>query len=119
MRVGLLVVGAPGHAYPMSTLARRLKARGRDVVLISIPYAEPLVRAAELPFVPYCEKEYPAGSVREIFNRLSKLQGQEAVEFTSRAVANTVQAAFRDLPQTLRETRADAVVFDVVQLALG
>jgi MGT family glycosyltransferase len=103
----------------MSTLARRLKARGRDVVLISIPDAEPLVRAAELPFVPYCEKEYPAGSVREIFNRLSKLQGQEAVEFTSRAVANTVQAAFRDLPKTLRETRADAVVFDVVQLALG
>ena len=80
MRVAFVVVSAPGHAYPMSTLARRLKARGRDVVLISIPDAEPLVRAAELPFVPYCEKEYPAGSVREIFNRLSKLQGQEALE---------------------------------------
>ena len=79
MRVAFLTASAPGHGYPMTTLARRLKARGRDVVSIGFPSAEPLVRAAELPFVPIGEKEYPAGSDREILNQLSKLQGQEAL----------------------------------------
>jgi len=79
MKVTFLTFPVPGHAYPMSSLARRLKSRGHDVVAIGTPDAAPLLRAAELPFVPYCEKEYPAGSDRTIVNQLSKLQGQEAL----------------------------------------
>jgi zeaxanthin glucosyltransferase len=52
MSVAFLTSSAPGHGYPMTTLARRLKGRGHDVVSIGFPSAEPLVRAAELPFVP-------------------------------------------------------------------
>jgi UDP:flavonoid glycosyltransferase YjiC (YdhE family) len=40
---------------PMTTLARKLKNRGHDVVFISVPDTEPFVRAAQLPFIPYCE----------------------------------------------------------------
>ncbi len=103
----------------MSTLARRLVARGHDVVFISVPDAEPLVRSTQLPFVPYCEKEYPIGSTRQILNQLSKLEGQEALAFTNRAVADTLDAAFKDLAQTLCKTRTDAVVLDTVQTPLG
>ena len=46
MRVAFLVATAPGHGYPMTALARRVKARGHDVVSIGFPSAEPLVRAA-------------------------------------------------------------------------
>jgi zeaxanthin glucosyltransferase len=79
MRVAFLMPHVPGHAYPMSSLARRLKSRGHDVVSIGIPDAAPFVRAAEIPFVRYCEKEYPAGSLREKRARANRLQGQEAL----------------------------------------
>ena len=119
MKVTFLTFPVPGHAYPMSSLARRLKSRGHDVVAIGTPDAAPLLRAAELPFVPYCEKEYPAGSDRTIVNQLSKLQGQEALEFTHRAVADILQASFDNLPRALGETGVDALVIDGVLVELG
>ncbi len=103
----------------MTTLARRLKRRGHDVVSVGFSDAEPLVRAAELPFVPIGEKEYPAGSDRTIVNQLSKLQGQEALEFTHRTIAEILQAAFDDFPRALREAGADALVIDGVLIELG
>jgi len=103
----------------MTTLARRLKRRGHDVVSVGFSDAEPLVRAAELPFVPIGEKEYPAGSNRTIVNQLSKLQGQEALEFTHRALAEALQAIFDHLPRALRETGVDALVIDGVLIELG
>jgi zeaxanthin glucosyltransferase len=119
MRVAFLTASAPGHGYPMTTLARRFKRGGHDVVSVGFSDAEPLVRAAELPFVPFCEKEYPAGSNRETLSQLSKLQGQEALEFTHRALADILQAIFDHLPRALRETGADALVLDGVLIELG
>jgi zeaxanthin glucosyltransferase len=119
MKVAFLTFPVPGHAYPMSSLARRLKSRGHDVVAIGTPDAAPLLRAAELPFVPYCEKEYPAGSDRERYIQLSRLQGQEALEFTHRTIAEILQAAFDDFPRALREAGADALVLDGVMVELG
>ena len=43
----------------MTTLARKLKARGHDVVFLSMPDTERFVRAAELPFIPFCENDFP------------------------------------------------------------
>jgi zeaxanthin glucosyltransferase len=119
MRVAFLTFPVPGHAYPMSSLARRLKSRGHDVVAIGTPDAAPVFHAAELPFVPFCEKEYPAGSDRERYDQLSKLQGQAALEFTHRTVAEILQAEFDRLPQALRETGVDALVIDGVKVELG
>jgi len=119
MRVAFLTASGPGHGYPMTTLARRLKRRGHDVVSVGFSDAEPLVRAAELPFVPIGEKEYPAGSGRELLNQMSKLQGQEALEFTHRAVADILQASFDNLPRALGETGVDALVIDGVLVELG
>ncbi len=71
MRIAFLGVRVPGHLNPMTALARKLKARGHDVVFISILDTEPYVRAAQLPFIPYCEKEFPLGSVRQTTDQLS------------------------------------------------
>jgi zeaxanthin glucosyltransferase len=65
MRIAFLGVRVLGHLNPMTTLARKLKARGHDVVFISVLDSEPYVRAAQLPFIPYCEKELPLGLVRQ------------------------------------------------------
>jgi zeaxanthin glucosyltransferase len=79
MKVAFSGVRVPGHLNPMTTLARKLKARGHDVVFISVLDTEPYVRAAQLPFIPYCEKELPLGLVRQEAEQLSKLQGQAAL----------------------------------------
>jgi hypothetical protein len=78
-----------------TTLARKLQARGHDVVFISVLDTEPYVRAAQLPFIPYCEKEIPMGSVRQTTDQLSKLQGQAALEFSIRSVASGLESSFK------------------------
>jgi zeaxanthin glucosyltransferase len=39
----------------MTALARKLQSRGHDVVFIGVPDIEPVVRAANLDFAPFCE----------------------------------------------------------------
>jgi zeaxanthin glucosyltransferase len=51
MKIAFLGVRVPGHLNPMTTLARKLKTRGHDVVFLSMPDTERFVRAAELPFI--------------------------------------------------------------------
>jgi len=119
MRIAFLGVRVPGHLNPMTTLARKLKVRGHDVVFISVLDSEPYVRAAQLPFIPYCEKEMPLGLVRQEAEQLSKLQGQAALEFTIRVVASGLETFFKNLPQTLLEARVDALVLDQVDTGLG
>jgi zeaxanthin glucosyltransferase len=65
MRIAFLGVRVPGNLNPMTTLARKLKARGHDVAFISVLDTEPYVRAARLPFIPYCKKEFSLGSIRQ------------------------------------------------------
>jgi zeaxanthin glucosyltransferase len=112
MRIAFVAVSAPGHLNPTTALARKLQARGHDVVLTSLPDAEPYANAAGLPFVPFGEEDYPAGTLPKIAAELSKLKGQDALEFTLRAGAKILLATFADLPRSLRETRADALVID-------
>jgi zeaxanthin glucosyltransferase len=63
MKVGFVSMPVTGHLDPMTALARKLQSRGNEVVFIGLPDAEPIVRAANLNFVSFCEKEYPVGSV--------------------------------------------------------
>jgi hypothetical protein len=119
MKIAFLGVRVPGHLNPMTTLARKLKARGHDVVFLSMPDTERFVRAAELPFIPFCENDFPVGSLAKSMAALSKLQGQAALEMAIKSVANTMESAFRNLPRTLRDTNVDALVLDESQRGLG
>jgi len=67
----------------MTALARRLQARGHDVVFFGVPDVEPFARAAGLTFVSFCENEYPAGAVAEIFKPVANLHGIDVVTYTS------------------------------------
>jgi zeaxanthin glucosyltransferase len=119
MRIAFTTFAAPGHINPTTTLARKLKARGHDVVFIGISDTEPFVQAAQLPFIPYAEEDYPAGKSRAIFDELGKLQGQAALEFTMKAIEDSSRCSFNSLPQALREARVDALVLDQAQFGLG
>src|SRR5258708_13994684 len=119
MKIAFLGVRVPGHLNPMTTLARKLKALGHGVVFLSVPDTEPFVRAAELPFIPFCENDFPVGSLAKSVAALSKLQGQAALEMAIKSVANTMESAFRNLPRTLRDTNVYPLALDESQRDLG
>jgi MGT family glycosyltransferase len=119
MKIAFLGVRVPGHLNPMTALARKLKARGHDVAFISVLDTEPFVTAAGLPFIPHCEEDLPRGSLRQMTDQLSQMQGQEALQFAIRSVANGLNSAFRNLPRTLLDARVDALVLDQVDYGLG
>ncbi len=84
MKIGFLSLPLAGHLNPMTALARKLQSRGHEVVFIGVPDIEPVVRAADLDFVPFCENEYPPGSIAKAWGGVAKLQGLDVVRYTAR-----------------------------------
>jgi len=78
MKIGFVSMPLAGHLNPMTALARQLQARGHEIAFIGVPDVEPFARAADLEFIPYCEEEYPAGSIARLYAPISKLHGLEA-----------------------------------------
>jgi len=115
MKVGFVSVPVTGHLNPMTALARKLQSRGNEVVFIGLPDAEPIVRAANLDFVPFCEKDYPVGSVAKGYAPLAKLHGLDVVEHSAREMhPGRCKSALEHLPEKLAETGVEALVIDAV-----
>jgi UDP:flavonoid glycosyltransferase YjiC (YdhE family) len=115
MKIAFVALSAPGHLNPTTALARQLQSRNHDVVVISLPDAEPYIRAAGLAFLPYCENVYSADSSNEIRRQLSKLQGEDGMRFTIEALGAMMEVTLNSLPTTLAAAGADAVVLDTYQ----
>jgi MGT family glycosyltransferase len=118
MRIAFVALSAQGHLNPTTALARQLQSRNHEVVVISLPNAEPYVRAGGLAFLPYCENAFfSAGSARqEIRRQLSLIQGEDGVRFIIEALGrHMMEAASNSLPAALATARADAVVVDANQ----
>src|SRR6202035_5831334 len=86
MKLGFVSMPVTGHLNPMTALARKLQSRGNEVLFIGLPDAEPIVRAGDLNFVSFCEKEYPFGSVANGVAPLAKLHGLDVVEHSAREI---------------------------------
>jgi zeaxanthin glucosyltransferase len=56
MKIGFLSLPLSGHINPMTALARKLQSRGNEAVFFGVPDVEPIVRAANLIFVPFSRK---------------------------------------------------------------
>src|ERR1700758_3292938 len=91
MRIGFISFAVPGHFNPMSAVARQMQSRDHDVVVFSLPMMEPLARAANLPFIPFGEKEFSTDKAGEILGTLSRLKGDEGLQFTIDAIAKTAE----------------------------
>ena len=86
MKIGFVSLPASGHLNPMTALARKMQARGNEVVFIGFPDTEAAIRAANLRFVPFCESEYPMGSVAKALGGVAKLHGLDVVRHWCREV---------------------------------
>jgi zeaxanthin glucosyltransferase len=119
MKIGFVSMPFVGHLNPMTTLARRLQSRGHEVAFIGVPDVEPFARAAGLDFVPFCENEYPAGSIAKLYRPASKQHGLDAARWSIRERSvDLFRAASKHLPQKLAETGVDALVIDVIHTFL-
>jgi MGT family glycosyltransferase len=115
IKIGFLSFPVTGHLNSMTALARKLQSRGHEVVFIGVPDIEPVIRAADLEFVPYCESEYPAGSINKSWSAVAHLQGLEVLRYTARELApGQLRAALEHLPGKIAETGVNALVLDSV-----
>jgi zeaxanthin glucosyltransferase len=116
MKIGFVSLPVSGHLNPMTALGRKLKSRGHQVIFIGVPDAEPIVRAANLDFVPFCEKEYPAGEFNKQWSKVATLHGPEVVQYTCRELMpGVIESALKHLPRKIAETGVEAFVFDTIQ----
>jgi len=105
MKLGFICLNLPGHLNPMTTLARRLQDRNHDVVFL---YSS---GAAGLPFVPGPEKDH----LNESRPDLSKMRGEDAVQFGARLVMAQTETILKSLPAVVQANGVDALVIDTFQ----
>jgi MGT family glycosyltransferase len=111
MKIGFLSLPLFGHLNPMTALARKLQSRGHEVVFLGIPDVEAVARAANLTFIPFCEKQYPVGS--QVYGPVAKLRGEaiwrvHMVEITPPFLKTVLE----NLPERLAELGVDGLVID-------
>src|SRR5580704_16451735 len=105
MKLGFICLNVPGHLNPMTTLARHLQYRNHEVVFL---YSS---GAAGLPFVPGPEKDH----FNENRPAVSKMQGQDALQFTAHVVLAQTEAMLKSLPAMVQANGVDALVLDTGQ----
>jgi len=110
--LGVFCFPGTGHINPMTALARRLQQRGHRVVLFGIADVEAAVTAAGVEFCRIGESDYPAGTLRQLDDRLAQLRGLRSFHFTVDRVRNTALMILREGPAALRDCHVDAVLVD-------
>jgi len=116
MKFGFVSMPVTGHLNPMTALARKLQSRGNEIVFIGLPDAEPIVRAANLNFVPFCEKQYPPGSVAKGYAPLAKLHGLDVVAHSAREIhPGRCKSALQHLPEKIARTGVEGLIIDTTQ----
>jgi MGT family glycosyltransferase len=105
MKLGFICPNVPGHLNPMTALARQLHTRNHEVVFL---YSS---GAAGLPFISGPEKDH----INENRPEVSKMQGQEALQFSLRMVLAQTGAILKSLPSVVEANGIDALMIDNVQ----
>ena len=115
MKIGFISMPFSGHLYPMTALARRLQARGHEIVFFGVPDAEPFARAAGLDFVSYGETEFPVGSIDKFYSSVATMRGFEVVRHTLMDLnPELTRVSFEYLPEKLTTTGVEAVAIDTI-----
>jgi len=101
----------------MTALARSLEMKGHEVILFGIADTEARVRAAGIKFHPIGSEEYPIGTLKKLDDRLARLKGLAALQFTLERVRNSARMVLRDGPHAVRATGIEAMLVDEADFA--
>jgi zeaxanthin glucosyltransferase len=108
MKLGFICVNAQGHLNPMTALARQLQKRNHEVVFL---YSSD---AAGLPVFPGEQKVDKGNSTDEAIAEISKMQGEDALQYGVKVLMGFSESILKSLPATVAETGVDALLIDSV-----
>ena len=122
MKIGFVCLPLSGHLLPVTSLMRKLRSRGHEVIYIGFLDTEPILHDAELPFLPYGSKPFPSGSMADLWEPIVHMYGAEIMQYCMANIfPKLVDAALNELPHLLKHHTIDALVADTtlygVQLA--
>ena len=113
MKLGITASPHNGHTNPMLALARALRHRGHDVVLLGIPDVEAASRAADIEFAVFGNGVHQVGWMSAHEAIVAKLHGPEARLYTWQVMMPAIlDTAFKELPDIVRRRGFDAMVID-------
>lgn len=107
------------HLNPLTALGRHLQRRGHRVTFFQIADLESKIRAARLDFVQIGGNKFPPGTLRQLDQELSRLNGLAAVRYTAKRILATSIMTLGDAPGKIVDAKIDALVVDQAELAGG
>ena len=113
MKIGFVCLPLSGHVLPMTALMRKLRSRGHEVVFVGVPDMEPLVREADLPFLPYCAEPFPRGSMSILWEPITAMHGLDIMRYAGASIfPPLLEAALKELPDILVQHEIGGLVVD-------
>jgi zeaxanthin glucosyltransferase len=132
MKLGFICINAQGHLNPMTALARQLQSRNHEVVFL---YSSD---AAGLPVFPDEQQPAPSAlsqplpedgykgssqqywtenvpeqnSIEKTIAEISKMQGEDALQFGIKAAMGFSESVLKSLPAVVAKTGVDALLID-------
>src|ERR1700737_3415857 len=116
-RIGAFCFPGTGHLNPMTALARRLQQRGHRVVIFEIADTKAKVRSAGIEFQQLGQQDYPLGTLRQLDEKLSRLNGLNTFRFTVERVKNHSRMVLRDGPAAVKARSVEALLVDEADMA--
>jgi zeaxanthin glucosyltransferase len=102
-----------GHLNPMIALARKLQARGHEVLFVSFSDTKHAVQAAGLTFAAIGEPAYPPGSMAFFMERFAQSHGLEPVQYwIAKFVPRLLKTGLEELPRIAEEQAVGAFALD-------
>jgi zeaxanthin glucosyltransferase len=101
----------------MIALARKLEARGHEIVFFGIEDAAATVQAANLKFHAVAQKEFPLGGSAGYLEKISKLRGLEILRFSTQTRhPKLCRAMLNHLPDAVTDLGIQALVIDTIHV---
>ncbi|HEY6489128.1 MAG: glycosyltransferase [Terracidiphilus sp.] len=116
-RLGAFCFPGTGHINPMTALARSLQLRGHEVVIFGIADTEARVRAAGIEFRRIGMEDYPPGTLQKLDERIARLRGFAALQFTFERVRNSARMELRDGPKAVQTANIEMLLVDEADFA--
>lgn len=117
--IGILCPSWLGHLNPMCNLGDELQRRGHQVTLVGWPDVEEKIAKTNLGYYKIGVQDFPRGSLSELNNQLSKLNGSEENSFLINLSLKATEMMFREAPDAICKAGVDFLIVDQITFAGG
>lgn len=118
-RFGVFCPSAIGHLNPMCVLSLELQRRGHTVILFGVPDTLAKVESLDLTTWEIGARDYPKGSMDQVYKTLGKLTGKAGLNFTLEFFKREAQMLFREAPEAIQAAGIEVLIVDQVSSAIA